>query len=247
MCVKILLVGASGIGLAFAKRLVSRGHEVVVCGRRAEQLAMAKSEVPSLLTIQGDVSTEEGRVALAAKVIADFPQVNVLINNAGIQNRLPPFTDPSHKDALWPRHKEEMAINFEAPIHLGFLLLPHLLTKGAAQIVNVTSGLAFVPISFMPVYCATKAAMHSFTMSLRQQLLSTPCSVLEVIPPAVNTDLGGAGLHTMGENLDEFADAVFARMEAGELEIGYKMSEAGRMASREQLDQNFKYLNNPHK
>lgn len=239
--------GGSGIGLAFAKRMVLAGHEVVVCGRRLEQLAKAKEAVPELIIIQGDVSTEIGRIALAEKIIAEYPQVNCLVNNAGIQNRLPPFTDPSHKDALWPRHKEEMAINFEAPMHLALLLLPHLLTKPSAQIVNVTSGLAFVPISFMPVYCATKAAMHSFTMSLRQQLLQTPCSVLEIVPPAVNTDLGGAGLHTFGENLDEFADSVWTRMQAGELEIGFKMSEMGRLASREQLDQSFKFLNAPQK
>ncbi len=95
----------------------------------------------------------------------------------------------------------------------------------------------------MPTYCATKAAMHSFTMSLRKQLEATSVGVVEIIPPAVNTDLGGVGLHTAGENVDEFADHIFARLEQGDLEMGFKMSEGARNASREQVNQFFVKLN----
>ena len=122
----------------------------------------------------------------------------MLVNNAGIQNRLPPLVVQSQSsesvNAAWQAHKAEIAINFEAPIHLSMmLLLPQLSGHPSSLIVNVTSGLSFVPIAFMPTYCATKAAAHSFTLSLRQQLKDTSVKVLEIVPPAVNTDLGGAG------------------------------------------------------
>ena len=106
-----------------------------------------------------------------------------------------------------------------------------------------TAGLAFVPAVFAPIYAATKAALHSFTMSLRRDLDQTSVRVIEIIPPAVNTELGGAGLHTHGVPLEEFADAVMARVAAGELEVGYGFSEESRRASREVLDQKFERLN----
>ena len=141
--------GASGIGLALAKRISAGGHTVIVAGRRQAQLELAQTEVPALKVIQGDVSSEEGRRELAKKVFELHPDCNVLINNAGIQNRLPPFTDPTHGEAAWARHKEEIAINFDAPIHMSFLFIPHFLSKPTSQIVNVTSGLAFIPMASM--------------------------------------------------------------------------------------------------
>jgi uncharacterized oxidoreductase len=92
------------------------------------------------------------------------------------------------------------------------------------------------------VYSATKAGMHSFTLSLRKQLAKVGVEVVEIIPPAVNTDLGGAGLHTFGEPLDEFADGVMARVDAGELEVGYKSSEDRRKAGRAELDAALEHL-----
>lgn len=213
---------------------------MVVCGRRQEALDAAKAECPSLEIFQGDVSTEEARVALAEHVETNFPEIDVLINNAGVWNRLPPLTDPSHgSPQVWAKHKEEMAINFEAPQHLTYLLLPQLLSKSKAQVAFVTSGLAFVPMSSMACYCATKAAMHSFTLSLRHQLSATSVSVLEIIPPAVNTALSG-----FGENLDEYADHVVAMMQDdANDEIGFKMSEAIRQASAEQRAEAFRRMN----
>jgi uncharacterized oxidoreductase len=95
----------------------------------------------------------------------------------------------------------------------------------------------------MPVYCATKAALRSFTLSLRHQLSNTPIQVIELIPPAVNTDLGGVGLHTFGVPVDEFADAVMKRLESGEMEIAYGFSEKASRASREELDAIFREIN----
>lgn len=236
--------GGSGIGFAFAKRLAALGHEVIIVGRRQDQLDKAKLECPDLVTLQGDVGSESGRESLVAAISTKFPQVNVLINNAGIQNRLPALADQAPLD-MWKNHKNEIAINFEAPIHLSILMLPQLKSHAASMIVNVTSGLAFCPIAFMPTYCATKAAMHSFTLSLRQQLKDSTVRVLEIIPPAVNTDLGGAGLHTAGENLDEFADHIMAKLleDDSNVEVGFKMSEKIRQASRAEVDGAFKFMN----
>lgn len=223
------------------------GHEVIIVGRRQDQLDKAKAECPSLVTLQGDVGSETGRENLVTTIKNDYPQVNVLINNAGIQNRLPPLAD-SAQQTLWHQHKNEIAINLEAPIHLSILLLPQLSSHAASLIVNVSSGLAFLPLAAMPTYCATKAALHSFTLSLRHQLKDTSVKVIEIVPPAVNTDLGGAGLHSFGENLDEFANHIMAKLFESDdnVEVGFKMSEKARSSSRSELDASFKFMNSQH-
>ena len=123
------------------------------------------------------------------------------------------------------------------------LFLPHLLKVESPTIVNVTSGLAFSPLAYMSTYCATKAALHSFTLSLRYQLKDTPIKVVEIVPPAVNTDLGGKGLHDNGVPLEAFANETMARVAAGETEVGFGFSEKGRLASREQLNEIFINMN----
>ena len=233
--------GGSGIGLALAKRFAMRGNRVIISGRRAGILAEAKREMPPLDILQGDVSTEAGRIALAEEAKTRFPKLNVLVNNAGIQNRPAPLLEPQD----WSAHRAEIATNLDAPLHLTLLLLPHLAKAAHGAIVNVTSGLAFAPFAVMPTYCLTKAALHSFTLSLRHQLKDTQIGVVEIVPPAVNTDLGGPGLHTFGVNVDAFADAVFARLEKGETEIGYETSEVRRLASRQELDGYFAQMNAP--
>ncbi len=112
-----------------------------------------------------------------------------------------------------------------------------------AAIVNVTSGLAFVPMATAPIYCATKAALHSFTLSLRHELKGTPVEVVEIIPPAVNTDLGGHGLHTSGVAVDEFADSVIAEIEGGAVEAAYGFAKHTSNASRAELDATFDRIN----
>lgn len=231
--------GASGIGFALARRFISLGATVIACGRRAGQLKLAQEQEPRLHAIQCDVSREEERVRLAAQVTGDFPALNVLVNNAGIQNRPPPL----RQQQSWDSYRQEVATNFEAPMHLSQLLMPHLLQAKEAAIINVSSGLAFAPMSFMSCYCATKAALHSFTLSLRHQLRSTGISVVEVVPPKVNTDLGGKGLHDDGVPLGEYSDAAFAAILEGQLEIGFGTSERMRRASREELDEAFGRMN----
>jgi uncharacterized oxidoreductase len=177
-------------------------------------------------------------VRLRDWALAELPNLTILMNNAGIQRR-----DRWRSDTpTWAERQSEIAINFEAPVHLADLFLPHLLAQPAATLINVSSGLAFVPGPFAAVYSATKAALHSFTMSLRHHLSATSVRVVELVPPAVNTDLGGVGLHQHGVPLNVFADAVWARYLAGELEIGHQFSDIGRRASRDELDAMFANL-----
>jgi uncharacterized oxidoreductase len=229
--------GASGIGWALAQRFVAAGSEVILCGRRAEKLAEAARQQPRLQTRVCDLARESDRAALAEWIGREQPRVNVLVNNAGIQNRI------AIAGGDWQAARAELAINLEAPIHLSMLIAPHLARRANPAIVNVTSGLAFVPLAGTPVYCASKAALHSFTLSLRRQLSDTPIQVIEVIPPAVDTDLGGPGLHTFGVPADEFADAVMKQLAAGELEISYGFAEQASRASRPELDAIFARMN----
>ncbi|HWF83504.1 MAG TPA: SDR family NAD(P)-dependent oxidoreductase [Vicinamibacterales bacterium] len=230
--------GASGIGLALGTRFLRAGSRVIACGRRVHALAAAAAAHPGLITRVSDVETAGGREALCAWATATHPEIDVLVNNAGIQRRL-----SLTGSANWTDVRQEIAINFEAPLHLSMLFLPHLARQPRPAILNVTSGLSFVPLTAAPVYSATKAALHSVTLSLRHQLAHTPVAVIEIIPPAVNTDLGGVGLHTFGAPLDDFADAVFARLGAGDLEIAHGFAAQSSQASRAALDAIFTRLN----
>ncbi|HLO03753.1 MAG TPA: SDR family oxidoreductase [Symbiobacteriaceae bacterium] len=232
--------GASGIGLALAERFVQAGNQVIICGRRPEKLAEAKQKLPTLQTRVCDVASEQDRLALLAWAKQEFPALNMLVNNAGIQNRTNLL---EAKPENWAQYQQEIAINLEAPIHLSMLFLPHLAGQAGATIINVTSGLAFTPLAFAPIYCATKAALHSFTLSLRHQVADQQIEVIEVVPPAVQTDLGGAGLHTFGEPLDAFADAVFEGFARGDREIGYGRAATAMRLSREQIDEAFVRMN----
>jgi uncharacterized oxidoreductase len=230
--------GASGIGLAIAERFLKAGSEVVICGRRAEKLQEAKVAHPEFHTRVCDLGRAPEREALAVWAVREFPRLNVLVNNAGIQRRV----RLADREA-WDRTREEIAVNFDAPVHLSRLFIPHLGSQPRAAIINVTSGLSFSPIAAVPVYCATKAALHSFTLSLRHQLKDTPIRVIEIIPPAVDTDLGGPGLHTFGADVNDFADAAIAQVTAGDLEAAYGSSEQARGASPQELDEMFQRMN----
>ena len=230
--------GASGIGLALAERFLAAGSEVIVCGRSEDRLRAAQAKHPGLRALAADVETEAGRLALLDAATRLFPRLNVLVNNAGIQRRLD-LTAPEP----WAETRSEIAINFEAPVHLARLFIPHLAKQERPGIVNVTSGLAWVPKADVPVYCATKAAMHSFTVSLRRQLAATPIAVIEVAPPAVDTDLGGPGLHTFGVPVAEFADAAIAGLARGDLEVTHGFSAQASRASRAEIDAIFQKMN----
>ena len=176
--------GATGIGLELARALLRRGSDVIICGRRRERLEEARAADPALHIRVADVADERSRQDLAAWMASEFPRLNVLVNNAGVQYRFDIRSDDVAKA------DEEIAINLAAPIHLTSLFLPQLQRQEEAAIVNVSSGLGFAPLAHMPVYCATKAALHSLTLSLRHQLRGTSVKVFEMIPPIVTSELG---------------------------------------------------------
>jgi uncharacterized oxidoreductase len=230
--------GGSGIGFALAEHLLQAKSEVIICGRHEEKLLEAQRKHPELKTRVCDVSKETQRTALLQWATNEFPRLNVLVNNAGIQRR---FAIP--EDSKWKPTREEIAINLEAPVHLSALFIPHLVKQERPVIMNVTSGLAFSPMASAPIYCATKAALHSFTLSLRHQLASTPIQVIEIIPPAVNTDLGGIGHHNFGVPVEEFINAVMMGLRQGDPEIAYGFSQRASGASRAELDEIFQRMN----
>ena len=212
----VLITGAtSGIGLALAKRYLADGNKVIIVGRNEEKLKTTAEENPGLIPVLSDVSLEEDRIRLYETVVKEYPDVNIFINNAGIQQRL----DMMEMD--WEAWQKEIDTDFTAPIHLCGLFAPFLKGKEHAVLVNVSSGLAFRPPVNMPIYGAVKAGLHSFTWTLREQLRQHGISVIEIIPPAVNTNLGGPGVHAYAADLDAFTDSVYPELLEGKEEIGY--------------------------
>lgn len=211
---KILITGGgTGIGLALAERFAEMGNTVIISGRRESVLAEAAANNPNFITKVCDLSVEEERVALYHWIAENHPDLDTVINNAGIQNWMH-ITDAD----FLTRAKAEITTNIEAPIHLTnlFAQLP-----GLKTLVNVTSGLAFVPASAIAVYSATKAFFHSFTLSTRYVLGKQGIEVIELIPPALNTDLGGTGIHNNFPPVSGFADHVIEELKQGKTEIAY--------------------------
>jgi len=214
--------GATGIGFALAEKFVNAGSVVIVCGRRRSRLQAAKHKLPALHIRQCDVSVESERRSLLHWTTTRFPNLNMLVNNAGIQREMN-FTSPTVNKPLFPKD-DEVTINLAAPIRLCALFTPILLKRKKAAIVNITSGLAFVPIAMTPVYCATKAAIHSFTTSLRHQLRNTSVRVFEAAPPTTDTELDAsfAGEEEQayrGISPQEVAAAIIEGVKADKQEI----------------------------
>jgi uncharacterized oxidoreductase len=230
--------GSSGIGYALAERFSKSGSEVIICGKVKSKLDKTKKKFPKIVAFRSDLSVEAERISLYKNVIKDFPDLNALVNNAGIQQRI-----NFEKGAEWSYIRQEIEINLMAQIHLTALFIPHLKKAREPVIINITSGLAFAPLANVPVYCSTKAAFHSFTLSLRHQLAKTSVKVIEVIPPSVQTDLGGKGWHDSGTPLNEFGDAVIQALEQGKQEITYGYTTRSSRASRDELDELFKQMN----
>jgi uncharacterized oxidoreductase len=215
----VLITGGSeGIGRGLAKRYLNSGARVLVTGRSTSKLEQASRELPGLLTVANDISRPEEREALAEHVRVHMPDLNVLINNAGIQRRISLASD----QAAWPERQAEIDTLLAGPVHLNHLLVPHMLARGRpGLVVNVSSGGAFIPQVFAPVYSACKAALHSYTVTLRHALQSTPLRVVELIPPAVHTNLAGPTA-THGADIDNFCDSVFADLQRQDSDtIGY--------------------------
>ncbi|MGE3263248.1 MAG: SDR family oxidoreductase [Bacteriovoracia bacterium] len=179
--------GTSGIGFEFIRQLSDLDNTIIVTGRDLQKLERTKKSFPKIHTIQSDVSDPKAVVALYEQVTKQFPDLNILINNAGIMKTINVHDTTGTLTDL----TQEIEINLNGPIRMVKQFLPHLKAKAAAAIVNVTSGLAFVPLPVSPVYCATKAGLHSYTLSLRVQLKNTKVKVFELAPPATQTELLG--------------------------------------------------------
>lgn len=177
--------GATGIGLALAEAFIEKGNTVIVCGRRLEKLEAAKRLLPTLITRQCDVGNLEERRNLYDFCVKNYPNINVLINNAGMQREINFLKGEAH----YLNGDSEVSINLEACFHLTALFAPHFARQKEAAFVNVSSGLGLVPLVITPVYSATKAALHSFSISLRKQCEQTSIKVFEILPPVVDTDL----------------------------------------------------------
>lgn len=211
--------GTSGIGLELARQLLARGNVVIVTGRDQQRLDAAKRALPAVHTVRSDVSDADAIAALHATVLVQFPALDTLVNNAGIMRNLDLTANRALDDVT-----REIEINLSGPVRMVQQFLPHLKTRKGALIVNVSSGLAFVPLPIAPVYSATKAALHAYTQSLRVQLDGTGVRVVELAPPGVETPLfrGGFGEEFKGQkamDVKDLASQAIAAIEKGTLEI----------------------------
>lgn len=233
---KILITGGgSGIGLALAERFAEMGNTVIISGRRESVLTEAANANPNIIAKVCDLSSEAERTALYEWVKENHPDLTTFINNAGIQNWMG-FDDAD----FLPRAENEITTNIVAPLHLTQLFsnLPSLKT-----LVNVTSGLAFVPASKIAVYSATKAFFHSFTLSTRYLLKDKGIEVVELIPPALKTDLGGVGIHNDFPPVSGFVDHVIEELKLGKDEIAYLHAVDMSTGGPEVIKARFKLLN----
>lgn len=236
--------GATGIGFSLTETFVNAGNEVIICGRRDYKLEDAKNKFPQIHTIKCDLSSDEDRKSLYDHISSNFKNINILINNAGIQQMI----DFKKGTTELFHNEDEIEINFKACVHLSAYFIPLFLKREEAAIINISSGLGFVPLAITPVYSATKAAIHSFSMSLRHQLKNTPIKVFEVIPPTVNTDLDkGArerrGQKNRGIQPIDVAKATIDGLEKNEFEIAVGMAKNLIIGSRNNPEQMFQNVN----
>jgi uncharacterized oxidoreductase len=236
--------GASGIGFHLAEEFVKAGNEVLICGRRDDKLVEAKSKLPGLHTRVCDVSQPRDREALYNWVVSNFKGVNVLVNNAGIQRMI----DLKNGIQELLKGDNEVDINLTSAIHLSALFIPPFIDREEAAIINISSGLGFIPLAIMPVYCATKAALHSFTISLRHQLKNTPVKVFEVIPPTVDTELDKGARARRGQAYrgippSEVAISTMTALEKDEFEHAIGQAQNLVAASKANFEEVFNRMN----
>lgn len=217
----VITGGGSGIGRGLAERFHRLGNKVIVAGRDAAKLDAVAAANPGIATMSLDVGDELSIQAFAARIVATHPALDVLINNAGIL----PSEDLRQAPANVPISETTIATNLLGPIRLTSLLLPHLCARPESTVIMVSSGLAFVPMATSPTYCATKAALHAYTLALREQLKAGSTGVIEIVPPYVQTMLTGA--HQASDPrampLEPFIDEVMAMLaadpDAGEIVV----------------------------
>jgi uncharacterized oxidoreductase len=220
--------GSAGIGLAFATKFVELGNEVIVTGRNQDKLDAVAKANPKLKTIRSDAADPKAITDLARAMKDRFPKLNVVMTNAGVMTYRNLAVD-GDLVAL----TQEIDINLSGPIRLISALIEQL-KANKGTIINVSSGLAFVPLQAAPIYCATKAAMHSYTITLRQQLQDHEVEVIELMPPAVKTELapipGDANVKVI--TTDELVGSTIKALQKGTLEIRPGQANGLRFMSR---------------
>lgn len=216
---KIVLItgGSSGVGYEMASQMDDKGYKVVICGRSQVKLDAISEKRPSIDSVQCDISTQDARLTLMKYIKTTYGRLDLLINNAGITKRYH-FSQVTDFEASV---EEEWRINYLAPLSLMKLFMPLLeATKG--RIVNVTSGLVYVPLFVEPNYCATKAALHSFTQSLRFHIEGSGVQLSEIFYPEMNTPFQGGHQSTLALEPDEAAALAIKGIESGKEEIRIK-------------------------
>ena len=224
--------GTSGIGFELARRLLARGNAVVVTGRDEKKLAQARATLPGLHAIRSDASDPVAIDALYEELLSHVPALDILINNAGIMRNIKLREDHGLDDLT-----REIDVCLTAPIRMIQRFLPHLLAQPEAAIVNVSSGLAFVPFPPAPIYSAAKAGLHAYTQVLRVQLRDTRVAVIELAPPGTDTPLyHGEFAQEVGSTkpmpLNILADRAISALAAGKVEIRPGLSNVLKFMSR---------------
>lgn len=208
--------GSAGVGLAIAKKLQAAGNKIIINGRNEERLQRALAELKDAEGIQGDLSVEADRRRIAEELKTYYPDVNIIVNNAGAAfGYLLSETTDAHEKAL-----VEMNTNYIAVIHFTELLLPHLLKKSDSAVINISSIAVYGSHKFLPTYGATKAALHSYTVALRMTYEEQKnLQIYEVYPPMVNTEfsaeIGGAN----GIPASEVADELLVALEQNQFDV----------------------------
>lgn len=234
--------GSSGIGLDMAAQLLAKGNVVMITGRNQQALDAAERRYPGLISFQSDVSSIDGIRALHDAVTARFPKLDTLVNNAGVMNIVKLSEDRSLADVT-----REIDIDLAGPIRMVQQFLPHLRDQPNALIVNVSSGLAFVPFPISPIYSAAKAGVHAYTRCLRVQLRRTNVTVAELAPPLTETPLFTADFKAQmkgekGMPVDVLVRRFIAAIEAGKTEIRPGQSNILKIAGRIAPDLIFRQL-----
>ncbi|MCL5423535.1 MAG: SDR family NAD(P)-dependent oxidoreductase [Candidatus Marsarchaeota archaeon] len=212
--------GATGIGFALA-RAMCENNRVIICGRRENKLIEAKKSLPKINIKKCDITSKTERKELLDYILNNFGGLDILINNAGVQKPIN-FALGNNE---FIDNDFEIDINFKAQIYMTSIFMPLLLKSNNPSIINVSSGLAFVPLSNFPIYCATKAALHSFSISLRHQLRNTNIKVFEIMPPYIyDTELKDGKINLekppFGMSSEEFAKIVINSLTNDKYEIG---------------------------
>ena len=224
--------GTSGIGFELARQLIARRNIVLITGRDQRKLKESESALPGIQTIQSDASKADDIRALLERVKAQLPACDTLINNAGIMRNLDVNQPRSLTDV-----SQEIDINLNGPVRMVQEFLPHLKSRPNALIVNVSSGLAFIPFPLSPVYSASKAGLHAFTQCLRVQLKGSSVKVVELAPPLVDTNLTAGEFDAemkgqKGMPADLLVRKAIAGIEAGKTEIRPGLSNVLYLMSR---------------